>query len=179
MPHPVSLPPPVAQREALVLCPVLDAPYKMLGQRLTDLTDAMEIVRREEVVGAPRLLLTITEDEALALGLRRPEWVHLLGRLSPSELRAVQQSARVIVYPTTLESFGYPLAEARLARQPVVAPDTSHAREVAGDALVPYSPTDPGSLVVALSEALKRQLPGLVRNPFDPDAYFNRLLSTA
>lgn len=177
--HPVSPPTASTDRQNVVLCPVLHAPYKNLGARLSEVIAAMEQLGAGTRLGRPELLLTLTPEEAAGLGLPQRDWVRLLGRLEPQDLRAAQCSARAIVYPTTLESFGYPLAEARLARQPAVAPYSDHGREVAGDALVGYEPSDPPSLVAALERALERQLDPLVVNPFDPDAYFSRLFSLA
>jgi len=179
MHHPVSPRPACQRRASVLLCPVLDAPYKMLGPRLAQVVQVMEDGRGGGSLDGLELLLTLTREEAAALDLRLPSWVCLLGRLTPRELYTAQQSAQVILYPTTLESFGYPLAEARLARQPVIAPYTDHAREVADDALVGYDPSDSASLAGAIGRALELQLGPLTENPFDPDAYFDRLFSAA
>ena len=47
--------------------------------------------------------------------------------------------SRAIYFPTDLESFGYPLAEARVSGQPVIARDTALNREIAGPALCRYT----------------------------------------
>lgn len=179
MPHPVSRAPaaPGPMRNA-VLCPVLDAPYKMLHRRLPDLVWAVGELRRERPNSDLELLLTLTGQEAAALGVPVPPWVRLLGRLAPPRLQEVQRQVRVIAYPTVLESFGYPLAEARLARRAVVAPQSDHAVEVAGDALVGYRSHDRVSLREAVRTALDTRLEALLTNPFDPDAYFAALLSS-
>lgn len=177
MHHPVSLPPPRVDRQNVILCPVLDAPYKVLGPRIAEVVAAMNQIRREGPLGGPDLELTLTPREAASLHLHLPSWVRLLGRLTPSELYEAQQSARAIVYPTTIESFGFPLAEARLGRQPVIAPQSAHAREVAGDALVGFDPTDSASLAGAVRRALELRLGPLNENPFDPNAYFDWLFS--
>lgn len=179
MAHPVTSKPRNGKRDDVVLCPVLDAPYKRLGPRLKQVISAMQSLRDDAVLDGTRLLLTLSAGEATSLGLTLPAWVQVLGRLPASELRAVQGSARAIVYPTTLESFGYPLAEARLARQPVISPHTEHAVEVAGDALVPYNPDDPSSLAAAIERALNLELEPLTENPFDPKVYFDRLFSVS
>lgn len=178
MPHPVSVAPAAQPTRNAVLCPVLNAPYKMLHSRLPALVWAVGELRREQANPDLELLLTLTGQEAAALSLPVPAWVRLLGRLSPARLQEVQREARIIAYPTVLESFGYPLAEARLARRPVVAPRSDHAMEVAGDALVGYRSHDLASLVDAVRTALDTRLEPLLTNPFDPDAYFAALLSS-
>ena len=58
----------------------------------------------------------------------------------------MQARSRAIYFPTGLESFGYPLAEARVSGQPAIARDTAQNREIAGPALCGYSLGDPDSL---------------------------------
>ena len=101
--------------------------------------------------------------------------IELVGRLPHSELREMQARSRAIYFPTDLESFGYPLAEARVSGQPVIARDTAQNREIAGPALCGYAPGDPDSLRRAVKAALTADVapdPG----PFDPDRYFGWLL---
>jgi len=101
--------------------------------------------------------------------------VDLVGRLPCGELRIMQGRCRAVYFPTGLESFGYPLAEARVSGQPVIARDTAQNREIAGAALFGYTPGDPDSLRRAVEAALAADIapdPG----PFDPDRYFGWLL---
>ena len=101
--------------------------------------------------------------------------VEFIGRLPYGELRDMQARSRAIYFPTGLESFGYPLAEARANGRPVIARDTAQNREIAGPALCGYTPGDPDSLRRAVEAALTADVapdPG----PFDPDQYFDWLL---
>jgi hypothetical protein len=69
----------------------------------------------------------------------------------------------------------YPLAEARVSGQPVIARDTAQNREIAGPVLCRYTLSDPNSLRRAVQAALTADVapdPG----PFDPDRYFAWLL---
>ena len=82
---------------------------------------------------------------------------------------------RAVYFPTVLESFGCPLAEARISGRPVIAADTAQNREIAGPALCGYAPGDRDSLRSATERALTAEIapdPG----PFDPDAYFDWML---
>ena len=101
--------------------------------------------------------------------------VELVGRLPCSELREMQARSRAIYFPTGLESFGYPLAEARVSGQPVIARDTAQNREIAGPALCGYTPGDPDSLRRAVEAALTADV-APDPEPFDPDRYFGWLL---
>lgn len=79
--------------------------------------------------------------------------------------------------PPGLESFGFPLAEARVNGQPVIAQDTEQNREIAGPALCAFTIGDADSLRHATELALKGgNTPDT--EPFDPDSYFNWLLGS-
>jgi hypothetical protein len=172
--HPVSDGPVTERVPGTIICPVLDAPYKHLGERLTEAVDALDVLIRGGEDGLS-LSLTMSEEEAYRNLVSQPSWVRLLGRLSTATLLGHIERASVIFYPCTVESFGYPLAEARIRRVPVVAPDTALAREVAGDALVGYEPGCRESLQEAFREALSMTLGRLTVNPYDPDRYFPAL----
>lgn len=158
-----------------VLCPVVDGPHKCLQLWLGDAILALDEVRRRGK-SALSLEVTISPAGARANHLPAPPWVCYIGPRPPTELARHQDAARVIFYPADVESFGYPLAEARVNRQPVVAPDSPLTREVAGDALVPYRRGDQRSLRHAFERAFDLTLPPLASNPFDPSSYFPRLL---
>lgn len=76
---------------------------------------------------------------------------------------------------TKATDLGYPLAEARVSGQPVIARDTAENREIAGPVLCEYTLGDPNSLRRAVEAALTADVapdPG----PFDPDKYLAWLL---
>ena len=98
-----------------------------------------------------------------------------MGRLGLDDLRQLWARSRAIYFPTGIESFGYPLAEARVCGQPVIARDTGQNREIAGPALCGYTPGDADSLRDATLRALTKDVPPDPA-PFEPDAYFSWLL---
>ena len=169
--HPVSADSlPQLPREPAVLCPVLFASYKGLIERLTELLAALD------EHGDPAIRLRITADEQeVPAGLAGHPRVELLGRRSYAELRSLQARSKAIFFPTGLESFGYPLAEARASGQPVIARETAQNREIAGPALCGFDVGDGETLRHAVKLALTCKIepdPG----PFDPDGYFSWLL---
>jgi glycosyltransferase involved in cell wall biosynthesis len=101
-----------------------------------------------------------------------------VGRVDQQDLRQAWAGSRAIYFPTGVESFGYPLAEARVSGRPVIARDTPQNREIAGPALCGFTPGDAGSLRHATMLALTRQVPPDPA-PFEPDAYFTWLLGPA
>ncbi|MGH3186226.1 MAG: glycosyltransferase [Streptosporangiaceae bacterium] len=170
-PHPVSAAPiPRVPGDPVILCPVLFSPYKQMTRCLTELLAAVGDLDDPSV----RVWVTAHAAEVPASVARHPQ-VELLGRLSCGELREMQARSRAIYFPTGLESFGYPLAEARVSGLPAIARSTAQNREIAGAALCGYVPGDPDSLREAVLAALKADVapdPG----PFDPDRYFGWLL---
>jgi glycosyltransferase involved in cell wall biosynthesis len=170
-PHPVSADSiPEQPRDLAILCPVLFAPYKRMDERLKDLVEAVNRHGNRAV----RVRITASRTDLPAFLAAAPN-VECLGRLDERRLRAVWARSRAIYFPTCLESFGYPLAEARVSGRPVIALDTVQNREVAGSALCGFSPADAASLDRATAEALTTDV-APDPAPFDPDAYFNWLL---
>ncbi len=172
-PHPVSADPaPRPGRAPTIICPVLFAPYKQMSERLTVLLHAVGELDDPSV----RVLVTADRAEVPAAVACHPR-IELVGRLPHAELRELQARSRAFYFPTELESFGYPLAEARVSGQPVIACDTAHNREVAGPALCGYTPDNLDSLRHAVALALRAHVvPDPA--PFDPDRYFGWLLGT-
>jgi glycosyltransferase involved in cell wall biosynthesis len=172
--HPVSAePPPCLPREPAILCPVLFAPYKQMAERI----GALLQVVGELDDGAVTILVTADRTEVPPPVASHPR-LRLVGRLSHAQLRELRARSRAVYFPTGLESFGYPLAEARVSGQPVVALDTAQNREVAGPALCGYDPRDPDSLRRAVMRALTAQVTPDPA-PFDPGCYFDWLLGEA
>ncbi len=173
-PNPVSAGPPQAMdAEPAIVCPVLFAPYKRMPQRLRELLTALD------THGDPRVRVWVTAEAGeVPADLAAHPRVDLLGRRGPQESAALVGRARAVYFPGGLESFGYPLAEARASGRPVIARDTAQNQEIAGPALCGYTPAGPGSLELAVKTALAATVtpdPG----PFDPRAYFDWLLGPA
>lgn len=168
--HPLSPSdrPETSRDSTVLLCPVLDAPYKGLATRLRRLIDA--VAERSDL----QLRLTMSAD---AFASPLPDNVVALGRLDLDGLIVELDSAGALVFPLTVESFGYPLAEARSMNIPVLAPDTALTREVAASSLVPCDFTSSQSVDEAL-DLVRSALPSadVPTAPFDPDRYFAWLI---
>lgn len=167
--HPVGRPfwagaEPTAPRE--VLLPSLPAPYKRLGERVDDFikaTEGTDIVLR--VTAGPDELGPVEEQDR----------VRLIGKLDPGTLSRHWEECAAVYFPTVIESFGYPLAEARCGGRHVIAADTSQNREIAGGALCSFEPGDCDSLGYAIGLAVGG-VPSPDPAPFDPEHYFVNLL---
>lgn len=175
-PHPVSPRPTTPVSPGLVVCPVMFEPYKRMGHHLAILAKAVEQLRQTH---GRRLdvRVTATREEFEEVRLRSDGPFTPVGRLPTDEVAKLLSRAEVIYFPPTLEAFGYPLAEARVNGQPVVAPNSTHTREVAGPALVPYDEESVDAVAAALSRAIEGDPPQPDPAPFCPDSYFRRWLA--
>lgn len=167
-PHPISS---VGARQPAqapaILVPVVPLPYKNLIPQLRSLLAAMDRTGSEvaiRVTARPGDLPPDLESDARVVRI---------GVVPHAELAAEWRTATAVFFPSELESFGYPLAEARAYGVPVIAADTAQNREVAGGALRPYLP----ATGAGLDEALERLGEGVEPDAvtFDPVAYFRWL----
>jgi glycosyltransferase involved in cell wall biosynthesis len=161
---------PSLPRDPVILCPVLFDPHKHMVERITELLTAVD------EVADPSVQLIVTADRAeVPTELANQKRIELVGRLPHAKLRDVWARSRAIYFPTGIESFGFPLAEARVSGHPVIARDTAQNREIAGPALCGFTPGDITSLQAAAMLALSTDV-APDPSPFDPDAYFAWLL---
>jgi glycosyltransferase involved in cell wall biosynthesis len=171
--HPVSTNPiPRQPGGSLILCPVLFAPQKQMPDRLAEWLAAVDQVLDESV----RMIVTANVTE-VPTSLATSSRLEFVGRLDHSDLCHLWARSRAVYFPSGMESFGFPLAEARVNGQPVIAQDTPMNREIAGPALCGYKVGDADSLRQA-TEAAMTALIAPDPEPFDPDAYFDWLLGS-
>jgi glycosyltransferase involved in cell wall biosynthesis len=169
LPNPVS---PIGARlpadGVSILVPVVPSPFKNVVAELRVLLAALD--RRQK----PARVRMTAHPRELPDDLARHPRLDLLGQLPHHELVEHWRRTTAAFFPCVLESFGYPLAEARVYGLPVLAPDTQQSREIAGSALVPYHLSDVESLADAL-DGIDRPV---VAEPdaFERGAYFTRLL---
>jgi hypothetical protein len=169
--HPVSPSPiPSKPRDPVILCPVLFYPYKHMAVRLREWVSAID----EHIDPSVRMLVTAEKSEVPTDLACHPR-LELVGRRNCAELRPLWSRSSAIYFPPYLESFGFPLAEARASGRPVIARDTVQNREIAGAALCGFNIGNPDSLRHATEVALTTEV-APDPAPFDPLAYFDWML---
>ncbi|HLW79071.1 MAG TPA: glycosyltransferase family 1 protein [Terriglobia bacterium] len=90
--------------------------------------------------------VTHGEDMRLARSAAIAPLVRFSGRLTRQETLEAYRRADIFVFPSMVESFGFPMAEAMAVGLPVVAADTELNREICGDAALYFEPLDPQDL---------------------------------
>jgi glycosyltransferase involved in cell wall biosynthesis len=132
-------------------------PRKNVGR----LIDAWEGLRRDDPQLPPLVLAGPygwgSERLARRIADLAPLGVTAVGRVDRARLVRLFQAARVFVYPSLYEGFGFPAAEALACGVPVITSDTSSLPEVVGDAGRLADPQDAG--------AIAAKLKGLLDNP--------------
>lgn len=122
------------------------------------LIEAWSLLAEEDLF--PSLCLTLDEARYAALcremeELRQHHRLKMTnaGKLTHKAVLALYNSAGASIYPSTFESFGLPLIEARLAGLPVLAAELDYVRDV----LDPEQTFDPES-AVSIARAVKRHM---------------------
>ena len=153
-------------REPIILCPVVFSPYKHMVARLTEWIAAVD----KHIDPAVRMIVTANRQEVPASIAEHPR-IELVGQLPHAELRSLWARSMAIFFPSPIESFGFPLAEARVNGQSAIALDTPQNREVAGQSLCGFTIGDPESILAATQRAMSADLTPDPA-PFEPNAYF-------
>lgn len=177
--HPLTFTPSGAKLENLpdgpfILSPALSAAHKDAATYLRRLGTALERLGRDEVIA-----VTANRNE-LPLDLQQASWIWPIGPQRVQDMPDWYARSRAIYFPTSVESFGYPLAESRVSGTPAIAIDSTQNREVAGDVLCGYDDAA-GAFERAVTEALDRPAESVRPEPdfFSAVSYFDWLLSTA
>lgn len=85
----------------------------------------------------------------------RAERALVFGGLTAYELAAIYSGAEALVYPSLVEGFGLPVAEAMACGTPVVTSDRSSLKEISGNAAVLVDPDDPSAIAAGVERILR------------------------
>lgn len=77
--------------------------------------------------------------------------VHILGYLPYDKLPVIYNLARMMVFPSLFEGFGFPALEAMACGCPVVCSNVTSLPEVAGDAAGYFDPTSPEDIAACIN----------------------------
>lgn len=123
------------------------------------LIDAWDMLAEEGFF--PSLALTLAPEAAPALCSRvaqaaaRGLCIQNIGVLPHDRLLATYRASGALIYPSSFESFGLPLIEARQAGLPVLAPELDYVRDVT-DPDETFDPRSP----ISIARAVRRHLEG-------------------
>jgi glycosyltransferase involved in cell wall biosynthesis len=103
------------------------------------------------LTGFPRQSHEELLTAAAALGEHQVTW---LGFVDKQTLAKCYQRASALVFPSLHEGFGLPVLEAMAAGCPVACSNTTATKEVAGDAALTFTPTDPEGMAATIHKLL-------------------------
>lgn len=83
--------------------------------------------------------------------------VHFLDRVEDNTLNNLYHHARMLVFPSFREGFGFPILEAMRHGTPVITSNATSMPEVAGDAALLFAPQDHDTLVTHMRRLLSEQ----------------------
>jgi glycosyltransferase involved in cell wall biosynthesis len=161
-----------SERRYDFIYPATGEPHKNHNRLL----EAWECLAQEGL--KPSLALTLgSQDEKLWNRLRvraagKGLCVTNLGTVSRPLMGKAYGQARALIFPSTKESFGLPLVEARFLRLPILASELDYVRDVCD----PHETFDPDS-AASIARAVKRYL-GQKENRVaieTPEAFWNAL----
>lgn len=141
----------------------LDRPYVLWAgtaeprKNLPGVLGAWRRLRSEGLAGDRQLVLVGPSGWGVELdGLLGPEraTVRVLGFVPVADRRAIYAAADALCYPSFLEGFGLPVAEAMAQGTPVVTSSGTATAEVGGDAAVLVDPDDVDDIARGLAAIL-------------------------
>lgn len=80
--------------------------------------------------------------------------VHWIGHCDSTELSALYQDCRMVVFPSLYEGFGIPLLEAMWFAKPVACSNATSLPEVGGNAVRYFDPRRPEDIAAAMEDVL-------------------------
>ncbi len=102
-----------------------------------------------------RAAVTAAEEQALAHDPVVRSCVRFLPNRTPEQMAELFAGADLFVYPTVMESFGFPLIEALACGMPIVASDLAVNHELAGAAPLYFQPFDVEELTDKIARVVR------------------------
>lgn len=100
------------------------------------------------------------KSEVLLKKIKKAEsegWCKWLNYVPDNDLRALLQSASLMIFPSLYEGFGLPVLEAFASKIPVVASNTSSIPEVAKNSAILFNPQDISEISSAILKILNNK----------------------
>ncbi|MCG3772263.1 MAG: Mannosylfructose-phosphate synthase [Nitrosomonadaceae bacterium] len=104
------------------------------------------------IAGIPLWSSNDLSEQIRSLGIE--DAVVMPGYIAENDLPSLYSAARLFVFPSFYEGFGFPVLEAMACGTPVVCSNTSSLPEVAGDAALQVDPHDAEAIAIAMKRLL-------------------------
>jgi glycosyltransferase involved in cell wall biosynthesis len=120
--------------------------------------------RSQSVINLPLLLIGESPDKSLLQAYMRSPYkseIHFLSNISDEYVKYAYSGARLFIFPSYAEGFGWPIAEAMACGCPVLTTNESPMTEVGGDAAY-LIPRRPASSTTHWAENAARQVEEII-----------------
>jgi glycosyltransferase involved in cell wall biosynthesis len=94
-----------------------------------------------------------TSEELLKI-LKLKDKIHFVGQVSDNDLVSLYNAARLFLFATFYEAFGFPLLEAMACGTPVITSNNSSGPEIVGDAGILVNPYNTDEIAEAMIDVL-------------------------
>lgn len=155
-------------KNPIILMPQTPQRYKPLEFHVQRLHDAIELI------GEDITIVCTCSSEELPKVAKLPR-VTCIGRQTHEQMDMWYGRAQAVYFPTTYESFGYPVAEARAGGRWLIGQNTEQNREIAGNSLLGFDVANLDSLAEAVLRIGDPQ-PQPHPEPFDPVRFFDDVI---
>lgn len=138
-------------RKPFVLCLGQPQPYKNLKLMLTLLPALAEMGLDLAIAGEIEAAFIEAQIGAI------PDNLRLLGRVSDDDLAKALKQAHCFLFPSRIEGFGMPVAEAMMLGCPVIASRAAAMPELFGDAILYCEPDAQGEWIATIQQLAYQQ----------------------
>ena len=129
-------------------------PHKNLVRALT----AFSLIKGKnlqfKIIGYKETLATV-DNQAIKLAQKLGRRVEFIGYVNDNTLRKLYQQAKLFLFPSLYEGFGFPPLEAMACGTPVIVSNVASLPEICGDAAFYVNPYDVNDIARGMETVLK------------------------
>lgn len=126
--------------------------------------EAMELINKKEDSSQYQVILTIDGSENkyakdIIEKYKNIPNVKFIGTLNQDEVFKFYETSSCLIFPSTLETWGLPISEAKQYHLPLIVSDLPYAHETVGtyDKVIYFQPNNPKQLAQLMTKAFKNE----------------------
>lgn len=126
--------------------------------------EAMQLINKKEDSSQYQVILTIDGSENkyakdIIEKYKNIPNVKFIGTLNQDEVFKFYETSSCLIFPSTLETWGLPISEAKQYHLPLIVSDLPYAHETVGtyDKVIYFQPNNPKQLAQLMTKAFKNE----------------------